>query len=153
MISLAKTINGAIDPLRMLAEKVGAPLFDLAARLFVANAFFMSGILRFKDFLNGTFDSQVFLFQFEHPVPGIPPEIAAYMAMTGEILLPVLLVLGLFGRFAAAGILIMTAIIEFTYIHAPEHILWAVLATSLFIKRPGTLSIDYFLVKFLRKDG
>jgi putative oxidoreductase len=152
MITIAQTIDTALNPLRKIASCIGAPGFDLAARLYVANAFFSSGILRFNDWKNGTFDTQLFLFELEHPVPGLSPEFAAYGATLGELILPILLVFGLFSRFAAVGILIMTAIIELTYIHSTDHILWAFLAASILIKGAGMFSADYWLVKFLRKE-
>jgi putative oxidoreductase len=152
MITIAQTIDTALNPLRKIASCIGAPVFDLAARLYVANAFFSSGILRFNDWKNGTFDTQLFLFELEHPVPGLSPEFAAYGATLGELILPILLVFGLFSRFAAVGILIMTAIIELTYIHSTDHILWAFLAASILIKGAGMFSADYWLVKFLRKE-
>ena len=151
MIKFAQTIDNTLIPLRKIATNIGAPVFDLAARLYLAYAFWTPGMIRFNDWKNGNFDNQIFLFELEHPVPGLPPEIAAYSAMLGELTLPVLLVLGLFSRFAAAGILVMTAIIEFTYISVTDHILWAFLAASIFIKGGGLLSADYWIVKTLRK--
>jgi putative oxidoreductase len=151
MIKLAQTIDTAIEPLRKIADLVGAPLFDLAARFYLAYVFFKSGMLRFNDFLNGTWSNQIFLFELEHPVPGVPPGIAAIMATTGELVLPALLVLGLFGRFAAAGIIIMTLVIELTYIHATDHIIWFILAASIFIKGPGVLSADFMIRRYLQQ--
>ena len=153
MLGALQKIDQLIAPLRRLASFIGAPLWDLAARLYVASAFWNSGITRFNDWKNGSFDNQIFLFELEHPVPGLSPEMAAYGATIGEIILPVLLVAGLFGRFAAAGILAMTAIIEFTYIHAIDHVLWAFLAAAIFIRGPGTLSLDTLLLRFIRKDA
>ena len=152
VVTLAQKIDTIIEPLRAFTDKIGAPVFDLIARLYLANAFFSSGILRLKDFLNGNGGNQFFLFELEHPVPGLSPEFAAYIATTGEIILPILLVLGLFGRFAAAGLLIMTAVIEFTYGHFDIHILWAFLALSILIRGPSLLSADHFLLKFLRRQ-
>ncbi len=108
-------------------------------------------MLRYNDWANGNFDNQIFLFELEHPVPGLDPTTAAYGATAGELILPILLVLGLFGRVGAAGILIMTAIIEFTYTHATDHILWAFLAGLIFIKGSGMLSLDYLILKYIRK--
>lgn len=151
MIELAQKVDELIEPLRKLANCVGAPLYDLAARLYVANVFWASGVLRYKDWANGNFDSQIFLFELEHPVPGLDPEFAAYASTIGELILPILLVFGLFGRFGAAGILVMTAVIEFTYIHATDHILWAFLAASTLIRGPGMLSLDHLILKHIRK--
>jgi len=147
-------INNMIDPLRVIADKVGSPLWDLGARLYLGHAFFKSGMLRFKDLINGTFDSQVYLFTDIHPVPGLSPSLAAYGATFGEVVLPVLLVLGLFGRFAAGGLLIMTAVIHFALGDEAillESLLWGALAAALFVKGPGLLSVDHFLVKWLRR--
>ena len=151
MITLAKKIDTLIEPLRGIANKFAAPVWDLAARLYVAEAFWSSGMTRFKDLINGNFDSQIFLFELEHPVPGLSPEIAAYGATAGEVILPILLVLGLFGRVGAAGILIMTAIIELTYIHSVDHIIWAFLAAAIFVRGPGVISLDNLLLRFIRR--
>jgi len=145
-----QTADQVIDPLRNLSSSIASPLFDLGARIYLGHAFFKSGILRFKDWQNGNFDNQIFLFELEHPVPGLDPTMAAYAATAGELILPILLVLGLFGRFAAVGLLIMTAVIEFTYIHSTTHILWAFLAGMIFIKGPGKLSLDALLLKWIR---
>lgn len=152
MLVLAQKIDDLLSLPRMLADKAGAPLLDLAARLYLGYAFFKSGTLRLADWWNGNFSNQIFLFELEHPVPGLDPTTAAYMAMGGEIILPILLVLGLFGRFAAAGLLIMTAIIDLTYIHSADHIIWGILGLTIFIKGPGLLSLDSLILKLIRKE-
>lgn len=150
-IAFAQKIDTAIDPLRGIASKFASPLWDLAARLYVAEAFWSSGMTRFNDLINGNFSNQVFLFELEHPVPFLSPEAAAYGATAGEVILPILLVLGLFGRVGAAGILIMTAIIEFTYIHSVDHLIWAFLAASIFIKGAGAISLDNLIRRHLQR--
>lgn len=150
MKALFQNIDTMIEPLRGFARTVGSPLFDLTARLYLGWAFFKSGLIRFKEWQNGTFDNQVFLFELEHPVPGLDPTMAAYLTTGAELILPVLLILGLFGRFAAAGLLVMTAVIEFTYGHFDAHILWAFLAAMIFIKGPGALSLDSLILKWIR---
>ena len=72
------------------------------------------------------------------------PYVAAYVAGIAEIVLPVLLLLGLFTRFAALGLLAMTAIIQLT---VPEgwanfHLPWAAMALTLVVFGPGTISLD-----------
>ena len=150
MIAAARKIDTLIEPLRRLANCVGSPIFDLTARLYLAYEFWKSGILRFNDWKNGSFDNQIFLFELEHPVPGLDPATAAYVTMSAEIILPIMLALGLFGRFAAAGLLAMTAVIEFTYGHFDVHILWAFLAGMIFIKGAGKLSLDHLILKWIR---
>jgi putative oxidoreductase len=145
------TVDTLIEPLRGLSNTIASPLFDLGVRVYLGWEFFSSGLTRFADFKNGTFDNQVFLFELEHPVPGLDPTAAAYLTTGAEIILPIMLVLGLFGRFAAAGLLFMTAVIEFTYGHFDVHVLWAFLAAMIFIKGPGALSLDTLLLRFIRK--
>lgn len=151
MIAFAQKIDNLIEPLRKLANLIGAPIFDLSVRLYLGYEFFKSGLTRWNDFSNGSFDNQIFLFELEHPVPGLDPATAAYMTLAGEMILPIMLFVGLFSRFAAAGLLIMTAVIEFTYGHFDVHILWAFLGLMIFIKGPGALSLDYLILKTIRK--
>src|SRR5687767_1832637 len=75
------------------------PLAALAARIYVGQAFFLSGLTKIRDW-----DTTVALFTDEYKVPLLPPAFAALMGTTGELVLPVLLVLGLGGRFAALGL-------------------------------------------------
>ena len=75
------------------------PLAALAARLYIAQVFFLSGLTKIRDW-----ESTLFLFHEEYKVPLLSPALAAVMGTTGELALPALLVLGLGGRFAALGL-------------------------------------------------
>ena len=148
-----KKIDTMIEPLRHISNQALAPALDLTIRLYMANIFFKSGWLKFKNFLNDDWGNTVFLFELEHPIPGIPTDIAAIMGTAGELILPILLALGLFTRFGAAGLIIMTAAIQFLvpdYDH-PQHYLWMLLLAVPLFYGPKILSIDYWMVKFIRK--
>ncbi len=150
MKEFIKKTDRTLDPLRAIADKAGAPLYDLSVRLFMATAIFLpSGWSKFENFLNGNWDSTVFLFEMEHPVPGIPAEIAAVMGTGGEVILSLLLIIGLFGRFAAAGLIVMTGVIQFTYMQDVQHVMWALLLASIFVRGPGPLSADFLLRKWI----
>lgn len=151
MKPIALKVDQLVEPLRKIALHVGEPILILSARLYLGWAFFKSGLGRYESFTDSSWDTQVFLFNHEHPLPGIPGEIAAPLATIMELALPVLLLFGLFSRFAAAGLLMMTLVIELTYIHSNDHILWGFLALMIIIRGPGPLSADHFLVKWLRK--
>ncbi len=158
MIAFVQKIDKAIDPLRAIADKIGAPLLYLAIRLYMAQIFFQSGWLKFNNFRNGDWGSTVYLFQDVHPIPGVPANIAAVAGTTGELVLSGLLTLGLFGRFAAAGMIAMTLVIQFIVpasyeIANPEHYYWMLLLAVILIKGPGMISADYFLCRWLRRRG
>jgi putative oxidoreductase len=74
----------------------------------------------------------------------VSPEIAAHLATYAEHLLPILLVLGLFTRLSALGLLAMTAVIQiFVYPDAwPTHLSWVALMLYLAGRGAGGLSLD-----------
>ncbi|HRH06548.1 MAG TPA: DoxX family membrane protein, partial [Burkholderiaceae bacterium] len=92
------------------------------------------------------------LFTDEYKVPYLSPELAAMLGTAGELVLPVLLVLGLMGRFAALGLFVVNAIavISLTEI-APaalqQHITWGVLLALLAIYGCGKWALDHWLIK------
>ena len=53
-------------------------------RVWMANVFWKSGIIKW----NQDWDTVVFLFTEEHPVPFLPPEVAAASGMLFELLCP-----------------------------------------------------------------
>lgn len=88
-------------------------------------------------------DTTVFLFQEEYGMPY--PEITGLIATYAEHFLPILVVFGLFTRVGAAGLLIMTLIIQFfVYPEAwwQTHIIWVALAGILVVRGGGMFSLD-----------
>ena len=125
------------------------PLAQLAARLFVARAFFMSGLTKLRDW-----DITLALFNDEYHVPLLPPDVAAVMGTAGELLLPVLLALGLAGRFAAAGlgvvnIVAVLSLAEIAPAALHQHQLWGSLLAGLLLWGPGRWSADALLIRRL----
>lgn len=91
-------------------------------------------------------DTTVFLFQEEYGMPF--PEITGLIATYAEHFLPILVVLGLFTRVGAAGLLVMTLVIQFfVYPEAwwQTHIIWVALAGILVVRGGGMFSIDRLL--------
>ena len=158
MIAVAEKLDNLIEPLRKLANCILSPLLVLGIRLYMANIFFKSGLIKFKSYQNGQWDSTVYLFEDIHPVPGIPADIAAVAGTTGELVLPVLLAFGLFGRAGAAGLLAMTMVIQFGIpaeydMQNPDHYFWMMLLAVPFIMGPGRLSLDTLILKAIRKGN
>jgi len=122
-----------------------APLL-LVARLGIAGVFFMSGRTKVDGILHIT-DGTYELFRTEYALPLIPPEIAAVAATWSEHVFSILLVLGLFTRFSALALLMMTLVIElFVYPDAwPTHLSWAAILLPLIARGGGNWSFDRFV--------
>ena len=129
-----------------------APVLDLGLRLFLANIFFKSGLTKIK-----SWDSTLYLFSDVYQVPLLSPQVAALLATGAELGLPVLLVLGLFGRFAAAGLFVLNAVAVVSYYSGlseaglNQHLYWGILLTVLLVTSRGSWSADYWLENRLRK--
>ncbi len=127
------------------------PLAQLAARCVVAEAFFAAGRTKLADW-----ETTLLLFENEYQVPLLPPELAAYAATAGELVLPVLLVFGLGGRFAAGGLSVINvvAVLSLSEI-APaalqQHVFWGSLLALVVLWGPGPLSLDRFITPRLRR--
>jgi len=125
-----------------------APVLDLVLRIFLANVFFKSGLTKIQ-----SWDSTLYLFSDVYQVPLLPGDMAAYMATAGELGLSVLLILGLFGRFAAAGLFILNAVAAYSYFSElseaglNQHIYWGLLLAMLLIISQGKWSVDTWLEK------
>ena len=129
-----------------------APALDLGVRLFLANVFFKSGLTKIQ-----TWDSTLYLFREEYKVPLLPPDFAAWLATGAELGLPVLLVLGLFGRFAAVGLFILNAVAAYSYYEQlseaglNQHLYWGMLLAMLLLHGLGKWSADEWLERRLRR--
>ncbi|KGM42009.1 hypothetical protein JY96_07905 [Aquabacterium sp. NJ1] len=114
----------------------------LAARLYLFEVFFRSGLTKVQDW-----DATLFLFNEEYHVPVLPPELAAWMGTGGELGFSMLLALGLVTRPAAVGLFFVNAMAVISYPDlAPaalkDHHLWGVLAVALAAFGGGRLSLD-----------
>ncbi len=121
----------------------------LAARLYVARIFFMSGLTKLRDW-----SSTLALFNDYYQVPLLPPALAAYMGTVGELAIPVLLVLGLAGRFAGAGLFVVNLMAalslpaeDLSAAGEAQHILWGVLAVVIALWGSGRWSVDHLVLK------
>jgi len=118
------------------------PVAALLARAYVAEAFFKSGLTKLRDW-----DITLALFQDEYKVPLLPPEVAAVLGTAGELVLPVLLLLGLGGRLGALGLSVVNVVAVLSLAEiAPaalqQHITWGVLLAGLAVFGSGVWSLD-----------
>ncbi len=145
-----RTHKGWRMPARILAEQgsrlLPESLLLLVARFGIASVFFLSGRTKVDGWLTIS-DSAYSLFETEYRLPLLSPYVAAHAATYAEHFFPVLLVLGLFTRFAALGLFGMTLVIEiFVYPDAwPTHLSWAAILMPLIARGGGRWSVDHLL--------
>ncbi|GAA3930665.1 DoxX family protein [Litoribacillus peritrichatus] len=119
----------------------------LAIRFYIAKVFFLAGLTKLQDW-----ETTLFLFEEEYQVPLLNFEVAAYLATFGEIVLPVLLIAGLFTRFSAVALSVVNAVAVVSLIEiAPAalylHVIWGVLLAQVAIYGGGVISLDQLLKK------
>lgn len=119
-----------------------SPAVDLAIRLYIAWVFFKSGLLKIQ-----SWESTLALFEYEYAVPLLPPVTAAYLGTAAELVLPVLLALGLAGRFAALALFVFNIVAVVSYpdlsdVGRQYHLYWGMLLALLTVHGPGLLSAD-----------
>jgi len=119
------------------------PVANLAARIYMGYyVFFVSGLAKLDDF-----EETIELFQEDWVVPLLPGEVSAYLATAGELVLPILLILGLFTRIGAAGLLVMAAVIQIWVLQLNEHYFWMLILGLLVGQGGSKISLDHLLLK------
>lgn len=141
-------VDLALRVIRWLDE-IPYSALAIPLRLGVATIFWFSAMTKIPSWA-----TTIALFRDEYQVPLLPPEVAAYITTGIELSTPVLLVLGLFVRPAAAVLLGMTMVIEiFVYPEAwPTHLQWAAMMLILIARGGGVLSLDWLIRRRLIGD-
>ena len=140
MQKIAELIHPLLRGLEFLA-----PIGDLLLRIWVSWVFLKSGMNKWE-----SWDTTLMLFEYEYSVPILPPDIAAYAGTATELIFPVLLIVGFFGR-ASAGILFVfniIAVISYPSLNEAgqlQHYMWGIMLLIPFLRGPGALSVDHFI--------
>ncbi len=125
----------------------------LALRLYVAQVFFRSGLVKLSDW-----GATLALFHDEYKVPLLPPDLAAVAGTCGELGFSTLVALGLFGRLGATGLFFVNAMAVASYpqlfgFDCPAainaHAYWGSILVALVAFGPGALSIDALALRRL----
>ncbi|HAU69105.1 MAG TPA: hypothetical protein DCW52_12005 [Gammaproteobacteria bacterium] len=126
----------------VLAISYLTPIANLWARIYIGLVFFRSGQGKLIDF-----EETIEFFADDWALPFLSPAPAAYLATAGELILPVLLILGLFTRVGALGLLVMAAVIQFFVMPLNEHYYWMIILALLVGQGGSKLSLDHLLLK------
>ncbi|HGO5853869.1 TPA: DoxX family protein [Mannheimia haemolytica] len=136
-----------------VGKAVMAGIGLLVLRLFVAYEFFEAGLEKF----NGENWFASIQESFPFPFNLLPADLNWTVAMAAELALPILLVLGLFTRFSAAALMILT-IVAWYAVHAGNGynvcnngykmaLIYLVMLVPLLMQGAGALSLDFLLQK------
>lgn len=145
---LIKTTAKVIRPFIKMMNFL-TPLGDFIARCWVAHVFLMAGILKLT-----SWQTTLSLFEYEYKVPLLSPQFAAVLGTAAELVLPVLLIIGLGGRFWIFALFVynIVAATSYPFLWTPEgstalqqHIGWGILLMVLMFHGPGKLSLDHWL--------
>lgn len=139
------------DSLIGKAQALFVPLLLLFCRLWVAYVFFNSGLTKIA-----TWDSTLFLFEYEYQVPLLPWQLAAYLGTAAELVLPIFVALGLLTRPMSAVLFVFNIIAVVSYpllwergFH--DHQLWGLMMLVVVVWGAGPFSLDHLLKKRLTR--
>jgi len=124
-----------------------SPLADLGLRLWVANVFWKSGLAKFQ-----SWEGTKTLFEYEYSVPILPPVVAAAVGTGVELIFPLLLAVGLAGRFSAGVLFVFNIIAVISYPELNDaglqhHQIWGLMLLVTLLHGPGKISVDHFICK------
>jgi putative oxidoreductase len=159
--AMPQPLAEAIRRIYGLLARIPDSLIAAIGRFSIAAVFWKSGQTKVEgfaiDLVDGVFQlgvphlssSAVDLFRDEYKVPVLDPQIAAVMSATAEHVFPMLLLVGLATRPAAAALLGMTLVIQlFVYPGAyPTHGVWITVLLFLIARGPGVLSLDHLIAR------
>ncbi|MEM9500445.1 MAG: FAD-dependent oxidoreductase [Pseudomonadota bacterium] len=113
------------------------PFTDVVIRLFVAQAFFRSGLVKVTDW-----DTAVYLATYEYPVSWMSPVNAAMTGLAIELIGPVLLLLGFFTRPAALAMAALTIVSQAVYVPTTTNLIVSAILVWYVLQGPAAFSID-----------
>ena len=137
-------ITRTFQRVRQQLERFPLSILQLAMRIAVGAVFFNAGLIKYH-----SFQMTLLLFRDEYKVPLLDPAVAARIAMTQELTIPILLFLGRATRIATLPLLGMIAVIQtFVYPNAwNDHLLWGTMLVFLLTRGAGAISLDHLLAR------
>ena len=125
-------------------ERVVAPLLSLGVRLYVAQPFFVSAIVKASDW-----DKAVYLARYEYPVSWLDPVPSAVLGLAIELLGSVLLAFGLATRVAAISLIALSIVVHVSYVASDGTLFAIVLLVRYAVAGGGAFSLDRALIRGL----
>src|SRR5882762_7423511 len=116
------------------------PLLDLGFRIWLAQQFFVSGVIKVTHW-----DTALDLAAHEYPVSWMSPMAAAYTGAAIEVIAPIFLASGLLTRYAATALLGLSLVIQFSYQPFDNQLFWIAMFGWYAVAGAGTMSLDQLL--------
>lgn len=153
MIGLVEKLHAPTQTMSELLSKLQAP-FLLFIRVYVAWVFLKAGMHKIGDW-----ETTLVLFEYEYKVPLLNFELAAYLATFGELVFPVILIVGLGTRFTAIALSLINIIAVVSYYATLAkgaglvwHYLWGSMLLTSILYGGGMFSLDYWLKSRLDRN-
>jgi len=138
--SILPTIIALNADVFILLRRVCWPLLDLGIRIWLAQQFLVSGLLKVTHW-----ETALDLAAHEYPVPWMSPTAAAYTGASIEVIAPILLAGGLLTRYAATALLALSLVIQFSYRPFDSQLFWIALFGWYAVTGAGSMSLDHLL--------
>ncbi|MCD9500362.1 DoxX family protein [Photobacterium carnosum] len=127
-------------------------IFLLFTRIYVADAFFSSGLIKFKNW-----EGTLYLFEYEYKVPFISWEVAAYFGTFIELVFPVFIFFGFLSPVLCLFLFVFNimAVVSYPVLWDSgfyDHKLWGVMLLVNLFFGPGKISIDYIIHKIYKNN-
>src|SRR6266436_5703600 len=123
-----------------LLRRVCWPLLDLGFRIWLAQQFFVSGVIKVTHW-----ETALNLAAQEYPVSWMSPTAAAYTGAAIEVIAPIFLASGLLTRYAATALLALSLVIQFSYQPFDSQLFWIALFGWYAVAGAGSMSLDQLL--------
>ena len=141
-------VVGSIALVFRAVERGVAPIVDLIIRIWLAQIFFVSAIVKIANW-----DNALNLSRYEYPVAWMDAATAAYLGVSIELIGAILLAAGLATRFAATSMLALSLVIQLNYRPLDGHLFWVALFGWYVIRGAGPLSIDHLISRGLKESA
>ena len=138
--SILPTLIGLNADAFSLLRRMCWPLLDLGFRIWLAQQFFVSGVIKVTHW-----DTALNLAAHEYPVSWMSPTAAAYTGAAIEIIAPIFLAGGLLTRYAALALLALSLVIQFSYQPFDSQLFWIALFGWYAVAGAGSMSLDQLL--------
>ena len=131
--STLPTVIALIADTFLLVRRVCWPPLDLLFRFWLAQQFFVSGLIKVTHW-----ETALDLAAHEYPVSWMSPTAAAYTGAAIEVIAPIFLATGLLTRYAAFALLALSLVIQFSYQPFDSQLFWIALFGWYAVNRCGT---------------